>query len=289
MNNLTGAELQEFGLLYRQTASDLSTVLEDRSSAHFASYLNHLLGRCHNFLYAGHRTEGKGLLAFYRNEYPRLFRANLPLTSLAAALFLAGTIAGWAVTMHDPGFAHRLLGPQMMDTIDQRKMWTESVVSLKPVASSAITTNNLSVAFVAFALGLTGIGTVWLMVFNGLMLGAVAAATEQAGMALSLWSFVAAHGVLEIPAILIAGGAGLALARGLFFPGLLPRRDSVAEAGRRGVRLLLGSVPLLLIAGTIEGFFSPTHVSPVFKFGLAGLLFATLVLYLSSARASSDL
>ena len=284
LKRLSGAELQELGLLYRQTASDLSAVLEDRTSANYATYLNHLLGRCHNFLYAGNHAEGKGLVRFYRNDYPCIFRKSLPLIALAGALFAAGAIVGWAVTTHDPGFAHRFLGPQMMDTIDSRKMWTESVVALKPVASSFITTNNLSVAFSAFALGLTGIGTIWMMFFNGLMIGVIGTATAKAGMALSLWSFVAPHGVLEIPAILIAGGAGLELSRGLFFPGMLPRLDALAEAGRRGVPLLAGTIPLLIVAGTIEGFFSPTHVAPALKFTLAAFLLSALVLYLWSRK-----
>ncbi len=201
LNRLTGAELQELGLLYRQTASDLSTVLEDRSSAQLAAYLNQLLGKSHNLLYMGQRPTRAGILTFYRDVYPRVFRQTLPLTALATAIFLAAALAGWMVTAHDPGFAHRLLGPQMMESIEHRKMWTESVVAIKPVASSFITTNNLSVAFVIFALGITGVGTAWMMMFNGLLLGVVGEATWRAGMALSLvefrcaaWSFgVAGH------------------------------------------------------------------------------------------------
>jgi uncharacterized membrane protein SpoIIM required for sporulation len=289
IRRLNGKELEELGLLYRQTASDLSAVLEDRTSATFASYLNHLLGRCHNFLYAANQTEGKRLVRFYLREYPKLFRKSLPVILLATTLFAVGAVIGWVVTATDAGFAHRFLGPQMMDTIDQRKMWTESVVAIKPLASSAIATNNLSVAFAAFALGLTGVGTVWILFFNGLLLGVIATATAQAGMALSLWSFVAPHGVLEIPALVISGAAGLELARGLLFPGMLPRRDAVAEAGRRAVRLLLGTIPLLVIAGTIEGFFSPTHVSPVLKFTLAVLLMMALITYLGSGKKTAGI
>jgi uncharacterized membrane protein SpoIIM required for sporulation len=288
VDRLNGKELEELGLLYLQTASDLSAVLEDRTSATFATYLNHLLGRCHNFLYAGNQTEGKRLVRFYLREYPSLFRKSLPLVLLASALLGVGAVMGWAVTASDPGFAHRFLGPQMMDTIDQRKMWTESVVAVKPLASSAIATNNLSVAFSAFALGLTGVGTIWIMFFNGLLLGVIATATARAGMALSLWSFVAPHGVLEIPALLIAGAAGLELARGMFFPGMLPRRDALAESGKRAVRLLLGTIPMLIIAGTIEGFFSPTHVSPALKFTLAALLLTALIVYLSSGKEKDN-
>jgi uncharacterized membrane protein SpoIIM required for sporulation len=282
LRNLNGRELQELGLLYRQTASDLAAVVEDRTSTRYATYLNQLLGRCHNFLYAAGVSDRNKLIRFYLGEYPRVFRECFHLFLFAFALLTMGALAGWAATVNDPALAHRFLGPKMMDTIEQRKMWTEPVIAMKPLASSFITTNNLSVAFSLFALGITGIGTVWLLFFNGLLLGVIGTATAKAGMAGSLWSFVAPHGVLEIPAILIAGAAGLELARGVLFPGILPRRDALAQAGGRAVRLLAGSIPMLLVAGTIEGFFSPTHVAPALKFTLAGVLATALVLYLSS-------
>jgi uncharacterized membrane protein SpoIIM required for sporulation len=178
----------------------------------------------------------------------------------------------------------------MMETIEQKKMWTESVVTMKPLASSGIMTNNLSVSFAMFAGGITGgLYTIILLVFNGVELGVVGAATERAGMALQLWSFVAPHGVLELPAIFIAGGAGLEIARGLLFPGLLPRRDSLEIAGSRAARLLLGTVPMLVVAGVIEGFFSPSGAPVAAKFALAAVLFAALLSYLFlSQRAVAD-
>jgi uncharacterized membrane protein SpoIIM required for sporulation len=99
-------------------------------------------------------------------------------------------------------------------------------------------------------------------------------------MSLSLWSFVAAHGVLELPAIFIAGGAGLGIAKGLLFPGILPRRESLVLAGSRSVRLVLGTIPLLVIAGVVEAFVSPTALPVHIKFLLAGGLATLLVLYL---------
>jgi len=98
-------------------------------------------------------------------------------------------------------------------------MWTDSIVTIKPLASSAILTNNLSVSFATFALGITaGVGTIYMMLLNGLLIGVIGSACWREGMSLSLWSFVAGHGVLELPAIFIAGGAGLGIARGLLFP-----------------------------------------------------------------------
>ena len=278
---LSHEELKELGLLYRQTASDLGTVREDVSSRQLTFYLNQLLGRSHNLIYMGHKPKVSAIVRFYRDTYPQLFRETLPQTLLAAALVLVTMIAAWMLTLRDPSFAYRLLGPAMIETIEQHHMWTDSIVTIKPLASSGIMTNNLSVAFSMFALGITGgLGTIWMLAVNGLLLGVIGAATARAGMALQLWSFVAPHGVLELPAIFIAGGAGLEIARGLLFPGLLPRRASLEEAGGRATRLLLGTVPMLIVAGVIEAFFSPSAVPIAIKFSLAAVLFAALMTYL---------
>jgi uncharacterized membrane protein SpoIIM required for sporulation len=285
ISQLTHSELQELGLLYRQTASDLSVVREDPTGRQFAMYLNQLLGRSHNLIYLGQKHKVSALVRFYRDTYPQVFRETLPQTLLAVAIFAFTGLVAWVVTLHDPAFAYRLLGPGMMETIEQRKMWTESIVTVKPLASSGIMTNNLSVAFSTFALGITaGLGTIWMMVLNGLLIGVIGAATWKAGMAVQLWSFVAPHGVLELPAIFIAGGAGFEIARGMLFPGFLPRKASLAQAGGRAARLLLGTIPLLIVAGVIEGFFSPSGAAVSMKFGLAAVLFLALLSYLFLPR-----
>jgi len=271
--------------LYRQTASDLATVREDATARQLSNYLNQLLGRSHNLIYHGQKQKVSGIVRFYRDTYPQAFRETLPQTLLALAIFAFAGVVACAVTLHDPAFAYRLLGPRMMETIEQRKMWTDSIVTVKPLASSGIMTNNLSVAFTTFALGITaGLGTIYMMLVNGLLIGVISAATWKAGMALQLWSFVAPHGVLELPAIFIAGGAGLEIARGMLFPGLLPRKVSLARAGGRAARLLLGTIPLLVVAGIIEGFFSPSNAPGSMKFGLAAVLFAALLAYLFQVK-----
>ena len=287
---LEHTELQELGLLYRQTASDLAIVREDTTSAQLAAYLNSLLGRAHNLIYMGQRPRISGLVRFYTQSYPKVFRATLPQTTLAFAIFIAAALASCALTLHDPAFAHRLLGPQMMDTIEKREMWTHSIVTIKPLAASQIMTNNLSVAFSTFAFGITaGIGTAWMMVVNGMLIGVIGAATWQAGMAGQLWSFVAPHGVLELPAIFISAGAGFEIARGMLFPGLLPRSESLAAAGGRAARLLLGTIPMLVVAGVIEGFLSPSEISAPLKFLFASAMFSALVAYLTlSSRHLAD-
>jgi uncharacterized membrane protein SpoIIM required for sporulation len=99
-------------------------------------------------------------------------------------------------------------------------------------------------------------------------------------MSVDLWSFVAPHGSLELPSIVLAGGAGLRLAHGVLFPGLYRRRDSIALAGVEATRLVSGVIPLLVIAGTLEGFFSPSKASVPLKFTVGGLLFTLLLVWL---------
>jgi uncharacterized membrane protein SpoIIM required for sporulation len=268
--------------LYRQTASDLATVREDVTSNQLSFYLNQLLGRAHNLIYMGHKQKISGLVRFYTETFPQVFRETFWQTFLAFLIFTVTGIATWVVTIHDPAFAHRVLGPQMMETIEKREMWTRSIVTIKPLAASGIMTNNLAVCFTTFAMGITaGIGTIYMMFTNGLLIGVIGAATWQAGMALQLWSFVAGHGALELPAIFISGGAGLEIARGMLFPGLLPRRESLALAGGRAARLMIGIIPMLVVAGVIEGFVSPSGLATPLKFLLSVVLFTALITYLA--------
>jgi uncharacterized membrane protein SpoIIM required for sporulation len=288
---LSPTDLQELALLYRQIAADLASVREDPTSTNLAHYLNQLLGRAHNIIYMGRKTEKGNILTFYRDTYPAIFRETFSNTLAAFLIFLCAGVAGALLSLSDPSFARHVLGPHMMQSIEQHKMWTDSIVTIKPLASSQILTNNLSVSISTYALGITaGIGTVWMMLLNGLLIGVVGVACWQGGMSLMLWSFVAAHGVLELPAIFIAGGAGFVIARGLLFPGALPRGESLVRAGKQSAKLFFGAIPLLLIAGLIEGFVSPSELPKGLKFALAAGLFTLLVLYLSFAgkRENAD-
>jgi uncharacterized membrane protein SpoIIM required for sporulation len=278
-------ELRELALLYRQTAADLASAREHPGSTQLAHYLNRLLGAAHNMIYASSPARMASVVTFFARTVPAVFCETWRYTAAATGIFAAGALAGLALSLTDPGFERFVLGGAMMDTIGRGQMWTHSILSIKPLASSAILTNNLSVALASFATGIFGIGTIYLMAFNGLMLGVIGSACYRAGMSLSLWSFVAPHGALELPAIVIAGGAGLLLARGLLLPGTLPRRESLSAAGGTAIRLLLGVFPLLIVAGLIEGFISPGDLPPPLKLLVGAALFTLLALYLASGRS----
>ena len=281
LKSLTRSELQEMGLLYRQAAADLSAVREDPTAQYYARSLNLLLARAHNTIYSGEKSSPFGIIHFYRYTYPEIFRRQLPLVMTAFAVFALGAVVGLLVTMTKPDFMRSFLGPHMMASLEKHEMWTHSIVGVKPYEASKIMVNNMEVSFVAFAGGISaGVLTLYSLFYNGLLLGVITVACWMYGMSMGLWSFVAPHGVLELPAIFIAGGAGLQIAKGMLFPGLLPRRDSIARAGAEAVRLIVGTIPILIIAGTIEGFISPSGLAPAWKFTLAAAIGAIFFLYL---------
>jgi uncharacterized membrane protein SpoIIM required for sporulation len=282
LKTLSSDDLRDFGLLYRQAAADLSATRADHSSRTLEAYLNQLVSRAHNYIYSGQKLSPATVWEFLAHGYPRIFRRLLPYTTAALLLFLAGALLGALVTLARPAFVHAMLGPEMIDKIEHHQMWTDSVLTAKPQASSAIMTNNIGVCFYTFASGIiAGLGTIYLLITNGVNLGVVGVACGQHHMALSLWSFVAAHGALELPAIFISGGAGLRLAAGLLFPGMMRRKDALALAGSESVRLISGTIPMLIIAGCLEAFLSPTNAPVALKFAVCLFLLTGLGFWLS--------
>ena len=282
--------MRELGLLYRQAAADLSAARADRSSRTIELYLNKLVARAHNFVYSGNRVSLGGLWRFFAHGYPRLLRRLSGYVWLATAITLLAAALGVFITLVRPGFGAAFLGAEKMEGIRQHHLWMDSVLAVKPQASSQIMTNNIMVCFLTFASGIViGVGTIFMLFNNGLMIGTIATVCAHYHLSLSLWSFIAAHGALELPSIMLAGAAGLRLGAGILFPGLLRRRDALAQAGLEAVQLVSGTIPLLTIAGTLEAFLSPTHAPAALKFAVGAVLFVGFCLWLAEGgRTSAD-
>ena len=281
LGSLSRAELQEMALLYRQVAADLSVLRRDETARTYSDPVNLLLARAHHIIYSRRKTTWLTLFRFLKDEYPVVFQRQLPYVAASLLVTIAWGVLGAALTIARPEFMRHYVGPAMIATMEQHKMWTDSIVSVAPKETSHIMTNNLSVSFLAFAGGiLFGVGTFVLLLNNGMMLGVIGAACHQYSMSLALWSFVAAHGSLELPSILIAGAAGLRLGKAMVFPGGYRWKESVAKGGIEATQLVAGVIPMLVVAGCLEGFFSPSHAPVWLKFTVGGLLLTLLLTWL---------
>jgi uncharacterized membrane protein SpoIIM required for sporulation len=283
IRSLSASEIRDLASLYRSISADLARARTQQVGQTFIQFLQSLTTRAYTQIYQGsRRQEWQTVLDFYRWEFPAIVRETFPYTVFATCLFVLGAVIAWWYGWQDPSFLPLIVPENLIATVrDRQQLWMGSIVGIEPLASSNIMTNNLSVSLAAVAGGVTaGIYTAFLMFFNGLSVGAIAALVGQNNLSYPFWGFVFPHGSLELPAIFFAGGAGFLLAKAILFPGRYRRADALKFSGARSVQLVFGIVPMLIVAGIIEGFFSPNPFVPLpFKY-LCGIgLFALLVAY----------
>jgi uncharacterized membrane protein SpoIIM required for sporulation len=291
LGRLRMVDLRELGALYRQASSDLARAQAAHADAELLEYLNNLVVRAHGIVYRPEQARLKTLGVFFAHEFPALVRQEW--RPILLALLVDVLPALWCVLMAslDPAFIEAVSPPGMRERLDKGELWVYRINPVRPLASSFIMTNNIAVTFTLFALGIAfGAGTLWGLVYNGIHFGSIAVIVSQTRMAREFWAFVVPHGVLEIPAIYIGGGAGFILGAALLFPGSLARKDALVVRGRVAVKLVLGCVPILVLAGIIEAFFSPLPPSSMpmgTKFLVGAALFALFLLYLVKGGTSS--
>jgi uncharacterized membrane protein SpoIIM required for sporulation len=256
---LTVAEVEELDRLYRKTIGDLAHARTTFPGTDAEGYVAQLAARSYAALHRGRRGGWRAALGLLRRDGPVEVVRHRGALALAAALLLAGLAIGALATALDPeGFAWLIPAP-VRAALDARRLWTDDLLSAAPgLAGGAIARNNLSVAALCFALGLTGgLGTALLLAGNGALLGAVLVAAFRAGLGPGLAGFVAAHGPVELSALVLAGQAGFVLADGLVRPGEWPRREALARRGREAARILALVAPLLLLVAAVEATVSP--------------------------------
>ena len=283
LRRLHREEVRELGRIYRRTASDLAIARAESRDPRLINYLNSLVIRAHGRIYRADAQGSQRIGRFFTHDFPRTFRSTWRYTAVAFGVFMLFSLIGFLGTRYDPEFSEIVgVSPSFRErAIDTKTHWWEELNEANQVGASFIFTNNIKVTFYAFAFGaLAGVGTLFYMAFNGANIASVLALTFRAGFGGDLVSFMAAHGVIELSCIFIAGGAGLMIGSAMLMPGDLSRADALKKRGLEAVLLMLVIVPLLVLAGIIEGFISPADINPMIKFGIAGLTGVALYSYL---------
>jgi uncharacterized membrane protein SpoIIM required for sporulation len=274
---LRAVEARELGGLYRAVTSDLAQARRDYPNQRVTVYLNQLLTQAHSFIYRQEVSDFRVWLHYVRYGIPAVFRQAAPFILAAFLLFILPAVVGFRLASANPDVAEPLGLTNVRETLEDQMLWTDIPVDERPYTSAFIMGNNIRVALLAFGGGVAfGLFTVYILAMNGLIIGATFGLCTHYGLGGGLLDFVFAHGVIELSVIFIAGGAGLQIGWALLNPGLYSRRDALNLAARRVFVLAVCAVPLLIVAGAIEGFISPSDLSFIAKMGV-GLGSGTLM------------
>ena len=274
----TSSELQQAREMltgFRSILSDLSLARRTLPGNPITRYLESLFLRFQEIIY---RPPGNIMLQMrdlYNLEIPRLIRSMIKPIAATTGLFVFAIFVGWLMVSSYPDLATLFASPEMIDNVQKGKLWTDDLLNIAPssMISLGIITNNITVSLFAFALGaLYGLGTLYVISLNGLMLGGVFALTAQYGLAERLFKFIIAHGVVELSVIIIAGAMGLLLGEALIRPGNRNRLQAFQETTMNAGKVLLAAIPFLILAGIIEGFISPDDRFSMLTRVLVGLI-----------------
>jgi uncharacterized membrane protein SpoIIM required for sporulation len=280
----------EFGRLYRRAASDLNQAQTFVSGEATAQYLNDLVARCYLVIYAKSKVDLRGFVRHLVFGFPAQFRRYFGYFLLAAALFVGGTLFGLLASYFDGDVARTFLLPSdfpMIQPGDDADQGPAIDTGHLAEFSGHLFANNVGVTLTVFALGITfGLGTAWLVFYNGVITGALMAVFWEAGQLRAFATGILPHGAVEIPAMLLGGAAGFVLASGLIRARPWPRLDELTRCGKEALLLVSGCLPLLAAAAVIEAGVAraPDWVIgsgvKLTVAGFVGLLFAAYVLLL---------
>lgn len=274
-------EIEEFQQTYQKVARQLSYSQTYFPNDEVTFYLNELLAKAHNILYQSQQSSWKQIHHFFSSKFVGLLIEQWKAVVIAMLLFFFGGLASFVAVIDNPEYIFGILPEEMVQGVEPETLGEEPQEVDASMMSAQIMTNNIRVAILAFAGGITfGILTVYVLIYNGILIGALAGLFWNYSNSYSFWAYIVPHGVIELLAIFIAGGAGLLMGYKLFVPGSYARGYQLKAQTLRSVQLLLGTIPLFVIAGIIEGFITPADISLEMKYAVAIITAIGLVAYM---------
>ena len=254
--NLSANELAD---LYIQLTDDLSYARTFYPNSNTSQYLNQLAARTHRSIYKNKKEEKSRLITFFTREVPIAAYQSRKEIMLSLTVFLIATIIGMISQAFNPDYARIILGDAYVNaTLDNIE--NNDPMGIYDSAEEGsmffrISQNNINVALYTFLFGvLFSLGTIWFLFSNGIMFGAFQWFFIQKGLFWVSFSAIFIHGSLELSAIVIAGGAGIVLGNSILFPRTFTRRQSFAEAGKRGLKIFIGLIPVFCVAAFFESY-----------------------------------
>jgi uncharacterized membrane protein SpoIIM required for sporulation len=245
---------------YRLLAHDLARARALMPTSRTRAYLESAYARAHATLHHGAWRAGSALRRLFTEETPAAVRWLAPYLLWTTLIFMLASCAGYALVHRYPELIALFASPETIATVERGQLWTQGLLNVVPssILSVQILTNNIVVSLFAYCLGfLFGLGTLYILGLNGLMLGAIFAFVGAHGLAGALFRFIVAHGCVELSVMCLSGAAGAAIGEALIRPGPGGRLESFRTAALRTSPVLIACAVLLVGSGLIEGFVSP--------------------------------
>lgn len=290
------ADVADFPHQYRRLCQHLALAQQRGYSSYLVDPLQQLALRGHQQLYRHRSQLTANILAFLLAGFPRLVREQWRFVLIAGLLFFGSLVGITLLVYLFPDLVYSIISPQQV--AEMQGMYNPDASRLGRAAERAASEDwmmfgyyvmhNIGIAFQTFAAGLLfGLGSVFFLIFNGLVIGAVSGHLTDIGYGQTFWSFVIGHGAFELTAITLAGAAGLQLGWSLVAPGRLARSEALRLAARKSVRMLCGVMVFLLIAAFIEAYWSSTtRIEPWIKYAVGVALWLLVAAYLTLAGRS---
>jgi len=309
LGKVRSREVTEFSRLFRELANDLAIVRSRGWGEQLAAYLNDLVSRGYDAFYVAEPGYLRRAGTFLTAEFPQLLRANGWYFIVSCVLFFVPLGIAWAVVQNNPSLAKRVVPEAQLDMFERAYANRENSRSAsrqdaeadrvrraqyregRSLMAGFYVQHNTSIAFHSFARGvLLGIGTVYTLLFNGILLGTVAGYVVAEANAEMFLSFVVTHGAFELTAIAVSGAGGLMLGNALLHPGQRTRWDALTVRGLEAIKLAIGAGVMLFIAALIEAFWSPAPIPAMLKYvvgAMAWMVVALYFLFAGRTRAAS--
>jgi len=289
VKGLSSDEVREFAHLFRLTSHHLAYAKTHFPAGEVVPFLNQLVGVSHNFFYVRERSSLSDVWGYFTHTFPKTVRDTWRYWVVATAIFVISAIfmgmfvigEPERIDMLLPGFS-RVHAPDITDT--EYREWDHAFMT------AFFITNNTTVAINSFVWGiLGGIGSVFILAYNGLIVGGLMGFLRQGGANMTVaYALILPHGVLELLAIFLSGGAGLMLGKGLLFPGEFTRTHSIIYYAKQAISLIPGMAVMLIIAAVIEGYFTPLNIPAIYKLSFATLTGILFVAYILGTRQNKN-
>lgn len=278
------------GSLYRSVSADLMHARSAGYTPELLAFLDGLAGRAHAGLYSAPPYRLGAIVELVAREFPRTVRRYWRFVLIAALLFVGPGLVGFVGSLRSQAFATQILpestAAQMRESYS-RDPGEGRTGNDNAFMAGFYVNNNIGIAFRCFATGiLFGLGSMFFLVYNGLMIGTVAGFVQSAGFGRNLLTFIVGHGAFELTAIVISGAAGMVMGYALVETDGLTRFGSLRRRARDLAQLIMGVAVMLAIAACLEGFWSPSHVPRPVKLAVAALLWIAVMAYLALAGRS---